>query len=236
MPWRRTDWLQIMWFQARLRWQLLRCQHPRLQRYYRALQPQLNMVFGQAKIMAFDLEMTGLSPHTDQILSMGLVPIEQGQIQLSKAQSRLVSIDGSVGHSATIHGIVDRQLDCALTRDDAMAWFLDVTEGYVLLAHHAPLDMRFIQMNLAASVSAHLDVPILDTLAIERRRLLRQQDVIQEGCLRLGASRERYGLPVYGAHDALSDALASAELLLAQHSAIAHGEHVSVAELLSLSR
>ena len=33
---------------------------------------------------------------------------------------------------------------------------------------------------------------------------------------RLGAARQRYGLPEYRAHDALTDALAAAELFLAQ--------------------
>ncbi|MGL5147516.1 MAG: hypothetical protein ACRC7Q_08495, partial [Plesiomonas shigelloides] len=47
-------------------------------------------------------------------------------------------------------------------------------------------------------------------------RLLKAHAVVQQGSLRLGACRQRYGLPVYSAHTAMVDALGCAELLLAQ--------------------
>ena len=45
--------------------------------------------------------------------------------------------------------------------------------------------------------------------------MLRQDAVIMPGSLRLHSCRQRYGLPHYPAHDALTDAVATAELLLA---------------------
>jgi DNA polymerase-3 subunit epsilon len=57
--------------------------------------------------------------------------------------------------------------------------------------------------------------PVVDTLLLEQRRLLRANKGIKSGDLRLHYCRQRYGLPDYPAHDALTDALATAELLSA---------------------
>jgi DNA polymerase III subunit epsilon len=75
-------------------------------------------------------------------------------------------------------------------------------------------------------IAKHCQVPVIDTMELEARvhrqkppgwldRLLGRQPV----SIRLADSRSRYGLPRYRPHHALTDALASAELLQAQ---IAH--------------
>ena len=62
-----------------------------------------------APLLAIDLEMTGLDPSTDAIVSIGWVPIDQGAIDLGGASEVGLAADTSrsVGHSATIHGIRD---------------------------------------------------------------------------------------------------------------------------------
>ena len=60
---------------------------------------------------------------------------------------------------------------------------------------------------------------VVDTLDLERRVVAGGwgRDA-GAGALRLWAARERHGLPVYRAHEALTDALACAELYLAQRA------------------
>jgi DNA polymerase-3 subunit epsilon len=63
---------------------------------------------------------------------------------------------------------------------------------------------------------------VVDTFVLEQRALEgsagsgRWGREPEPGALRLWAARERRGLPVYRAHEALVDALACAELYLAQ--------------------
>ena len=203
-----------------------------LKGYLQSLMPVIDESFMEAELLAIDLEMTGLDANFDQILSIGVVPIRRGQLILSEAQHKLVQIEGSVGQSATIHGILDAHLDAALTPEQAMAWFLTVSQGKVLVAHHAPLDLAFLQSGLQASLGEKTRLLAIDTLQLEKRRLLRQHEHLQEGSLRLGRSRARYGLPVYAAHNALIDALACGELLLAQVAAMGGANKVMIAELL----
>ncbi|GIU53620.1 exonuclease domain-containing protein [Shewanella sp. KT0246] len=192
----------------------------------------------KAPLMAIDLEMTGLNPLQDQIISIGIVPIEPSliplSIPLSKAQQVMINIDGSVGQSAAVHGIIDNHLSNALSLEQAMEWFIEQTKGHILVAHHAPMDIGFLQSHLLKSHNRAIKLPYIDTLALEKQRLLRQHDVLKEGSLRLDACRQRYGLPTYSGHDALIDALACAELLVAQLNSVGDINKLSVSEFISI--
>lgn len=165
--------------------------------------------FAEVSFLAIDLETTGLDPVADHIVAMGWVPIDRGEIVLAGAGRRLVRPPVPVGESATIHGLTDELLRDSAPLTDALPVLLGELEGRVLVAHHAPFDVGFL-----ARAAEGFETSYVDTLAVERR--LHDEVDLPRGSLRLGAARERHGLPAYAAHDALTDALAAAELLLAQ--------------------
>lgn len=87
----------------------------------------------------------------------------------------------------------------------------------VLLAHFAQVETSFLAASSRRLFGASVGLQVVDTLEIERRRILRAQPhELAPGQLRLDACRRRRGLPRYRAHSALTDALACAELFLAQ--------------------
>lgn len=216
-----------------VRWQKWSVKSEKLTDYYDAIFQQLKQPVISVPLIAIDLEMTGLNSKQDQIVSIAVVPIIHGQIQLNQAQQRLLKITGSVGQSATIHGLRDTDLNTALSLEEAINWLLEEIHGKIIIAHHAPLDLSFIQVAIAKIFNEKCKLFAIDTLQIERQRLLRQHQHIQQGQLRLGAARERYNLPVYNAHNALIDAIACAELFLAQLSQIGDKEKLKVIELLA---
>ncbi|AQS38558.1 DNA polymerase III epsilon subunit-like 3'-5' exonuclease [Shewanella psychrophila] len=219
---------------SKLCWRAFRCRSEVMRLYHRGLMSVIAQDISQTQLIALDLEMTGLDPNHDQILSIGLIPIENNLLMLDKAEQKLIKVEGGVGQSAAIHGILDNHLEDAIEIDQAIAWFVEKTQGKVLVAHHAPLDITFLQNAMTNTMGEPVKLLAIDTLAVERKRLLRKHDVLKEGSLRLGACRTRYGLPVYAAHNALVDALACGELLLAQIAAIGQGESLTVAELLAI--
>ncbi|WP_052074755.1 exonuclease domain-containing protein [Shewanella mangrovi] len=186
--------------------------------YYESLRPILQREhLLHVPLVAIDLEMTGLNAQIDQIISVGLLPIEQQRLQLSGAVHQLVSINGSVGQSATIHGIVDRQLQQdVMSQSEMLLWLLQQTQGKLLIFHHGMLDIAFLSKLCMQVFQRPLHLPIVDTMQLEQRRLLRDRHVIEHGSLRLAACRKRYHLPAYSAHNALMDATACGELFLAQ--------------------
>ena len=168
------------------------------------------------EFVVLDLEMTGLNPQRDQIASLGYVIIRNHRIGLDHAHHQLIQIDDSVAQSATIHGIVDADLVDAAPLDAALSDLLDVLAGRVLVLHHAPLDLSFLNAACRQLWGAPLVTHVVDTLAMAHQR--HHHGTHREptdGELRLHALRAQYGLPRYRAHNALSDALATAELFLA---------------------
>lgn len=168
-----------------------------------------------ARYLVVDLEMTGLNWQRDSIISVGWVAVNNGAISLASAEHLYIKRSDSVGQSATIHQIRDTDLQQGLTEREALQRLLEASRGRVVVFHAAQLDYRFLSKAWRSAFDVPFLAPVVDTLLLERRRLQRADRPIKSGDLRLAACRQRYNLPFYPAHNALIDALAAAELLLA---------------------
>jgi DNA polymerase-3 subunit epsilon len=109
---------------------------------------------------------------------------------------------------------------------------LQQLSGKVLVAHHAPIETEFLRQACRRLYACDVVFPSVDTLALEKRWIDRRQVTLASGGLRLAAIRDRYGLPRYPVHNALCDALATAELLLAQIAYRGGGRQVRLKHLL----
>ena len=170
----------------------------------------------EQEFLAVDAEMSSLDPQEGELLSLGWVAIEDAAIPLASGEHHLLQPERSVGQSATIHHLRDCEFEEALSPREVAERFLCAASGRTLVFHNAQLDLAFLDLACEHLYGAPLLLPFADTMAIEHRQMQRRQMAIKAGDLRLGACRERYNLPVYPAHNALVDALATAELLLAQ--------------------
>ena len=74
-------------------------------------------------------------------------------------------------------------------------------------------------------------MPLVGTLLQEEALLRRHGRIIEPGALRLQDCRSRYNLLHFHGHNALLDALATAELLIAMAAHRSVGETFSVSEL-----
>lgn len=202
-----------------LRWQRLRYRHrvagTALAACWHEPLPVRRQCWHRQRYLVFDAEMSSLDPARGELLSLGWVAIDDGRIALRSARYLLVSAQAGVGQSAAIHQLRDCDLERADSEASALEQFCRAARGRVLVFHHAPLDLAYLDRASRRRFGAPLLLPYLDTLAIERRRRDRLETVPQPGSLTLASCRRRYGLPDYPAHNALVDALATAELLLA---------------------
>jgi len=190
--------------------------------------PSLKEDFRNADFAALDLETTGLDPQTDQILSVGLVVVRKGtRIDLATAMHRLIRPQGDIPEqTAVIHQITDDQAATGGRLREVMAEVLQRLAGRVLLAHHARVEVRFLNLACRRLYGQDLVIPVADTQVLAKRALDRTTQGYHGGALRLAALRSRYNLPRYPAHNALSDALAAAELFLALTARHAPGHKV----------
>jgi DNA polymerase III subunit epsilon len=184
--------------------------------YLREQSPPDRTPLAELPLLAVDLETTGLDPRSDEILSIGFVPVDGRRILLAGAGELLVRPAGAVGASATLHGLTDDEVAAGLSPAEALAALLPRLAGRVLLAHHSALDIGFLQAAAQRVSGVTPPMPSVCTLVLERRAFARRRVHPGDGALRLGAARQRRGLPDGPLHAALGDALACAELYLAQ--------------------
>ncbi len=164
-----------------------------------------------------DLETTGLDPRTDEIVSVGWVALTGERIDLSTAAHRLVLPTRALPEQSTvIHAITDDVAARGAPPPVVVAELLSVLAGKVLVAHNASFELAFVRAACARAFGGRFLSPAVDTLALGLRALQRRDAAFAPRELRLHALRRRHNLPRYRAHDALSDALAAAELFLAQ--------------------
>ena len=191
-----------------------RCSSGPVREWLKADLPEKNQASNQVSFLAVDLEMTGLDPRQDSILSAGWVAVDSGRIALDTAQHMLINDTAEVGQSAVIHQIRDVDLESGVGQQQVMEALLAASQGRVLVFHNASLDCRFLNRVWKQYFGIQLLAPVVDTLLLEKQLLQRADTPIEQGALRLASCRERYNLPEYAAHNALVDALATAELLL----------------------
>ena len=182
-------------------------------------------------LLAVDLETTGLSFAHDTILSVGIVPVDGGRIDLGRARRWLVA-HHDPGEAVTVHGLTHDDLEEGRPLAEVLADLRDALAGRVMVAHHAPFETGFLR---AAWREVGEEPPLLPAVCTLRlqRRVLAGAGVHEppRGALRLWQARARFGLPAVRAHDALGDALASAELYLAQVAELGEGRSLVLGDI-----
>lgn len=171
--------------------------------------------FADVEFLSLDIETTGLDPDRAEILSIGSVLVRNNRIDLGTARSCLVRPEAEVGDSASVHGLTDTLCGTGDELGEVLNEVVEDLAGRVLVVHHAPLDKALLDRACREAYGGALHVPVVDTLALELRRRRRREQTVGPESLRLGNLRTAYHLPYYAGHDALADALATAELLLA---------------------
>jgi DNA polymerase-3 subunit epsilon len=188
-----------------------------------------------------DLELTGLDPVEDEIVSFATVTVEGGRIKLGDAIHRLVCPRRMPdAKTIRIHGLRESDLRGAPSLDQLLDELLAALTGRVLVAHVAPVEVGFLRRALAAR-GLELRNPVVDTalLAEELRRLQRKPPLTREleneaeGASSPGLSRlaRSLGLPVHRPHHADGDALTTAQVFLALASHLEEFGAVTVGSL-----
>jgi DNA polymerase-3 subunit epsilon len=212
--------------ELRRRWALARAAAGPLRDFLAVPFPAPHTDCSEVRFAALDLETTGLDPAGDEIVSVGWVCLAGAGIAQSTAGQRLVGIGRSMPErSAVIHRIGDDAAARGAPLRDVLAEVLSVLAGRVLIAHNARSELRFLEAACRAAFGGPFLAAAADTLALARTRLLAAGVALGGHELRLDALRRRHNLPRYRAHDALTDALAAAELFLAElaHRDTGHG-------------
>jgi DNA polymerase-3 subunit epsilon len=211
------------------------CRLPLQQRLLQQPLPSRGARVADLEMIALDFETTGLDAQRDHVIAAGWVMIRGDRIVMASAREvhvRNRSPEG-VGQSAVIHGIVDSDLDDADSSEALIDLLLPELAGRAIVAHAAPIERGFLASLLRQFGGVPLLNPFVDTMAIERRLIEGNGGSVRElhGDLTLDACRRRRGLPDHQRHSAGADAVACAELFIAQIAQLGGGANVRLREL-----
>lgn len=200
---------------------------PALADYGRADWPAHTAPARTAPYLALDFELDGLRKGA-HLLQAGWVPYTGRAIAMGEAQSLDIRSYARLDDEAvTIHGIGEQRAAQGEPVAAVITDLIRAMSGRLLVAHAAGIERSVLQHTVKKLFGADIPVRRVCTLALERR--------INPNCAgpeayRLANCRKRYGLPEYQPHDALTDAIAAAELYQAQLSRLEPGTPLSFVE------
>ncbi len=181
----------------------------------------------EVPLVSIDLETTGFDPEADAVVSIGLVPMDLARIRLAGSAYWVVKPRREVeSESILVHHITHDEIDPAPDLADMLPELLVAMAGRVAVVHYRQIERRFLDAVVRRRLNESMAFPLIDTMALEAwvlrrnrhwgQRLADRVGLRRRPSLRLGQARERYGLPAYTPHHALTDAIATAELFQAQ--------------------
>jgi DNA polymerase-3 subunit epsilon len=207
------------WFspEAKKKRLLKKVTHPIAQRYLETPFPKLTDNVWDLDYLVLDFETTGLDPNKDAILSMGYTEIKQGRVHLSACKHRIIKLNMVLPpETVVVHKITDDRMQAGMHLHDALHELLEHMTGKVIVVHYEPIEHNFLKGAMTRVYGQALPMLFVDTLAMEKRFMDKSMQVVKPNQLRLGNLRKHYNLPRYPAHNALEDAIATAELFLAE--------------------
>lgn len=174
---------------------------------------------------ALDLETGGLDVRRDPIVAVGMVPLRRGAIRLAEAYRTLVRPERGAAldpEAVKAHQLLWGEVSAGPPLAEVLPEVERRLRSGVLLVHHAPLDVALLRRDFERCGLRWPAPPVVDTARLVRRLESIEQAGLprQQGAANLGRARRGRGLPAYQAHDALTDAIATAELFLSLRIAL----------------
>jgi len=201
-----------------------KARNPALKAFYQAGVVAAGTPISEVPLLAMDFETTGLDPDRDEVVSIGLVAMSLERVRMSDSHYWVLKPRADLRHeSVVIHGITHSEVESAPDLKTIRRELLKLMSGRIMVVHHKGIERNFLDAAFRRRIGEGIEFPCIDTMELEARLHRRPVGLIdrlrgqkQRVSIRLPESRERYHLPHYPAHNALTDALACAELLQAQ--------------------
>jgi DNA polymerase-3 subunit epsilon len=182
--------------------------------YRRARLPAGRTPWRQASYCAVDLELSGRDPRQHEIVSFGAMPIEDGRVQLGAAvHGRVRPLRPPSEASIRVHGLRSADLADAPPLEIAIDPLLKVMAGRVPVVHVAAVERGFLRPALRQQ-GLRLRGPMIDT-SVLGLVWLHERDGSGPPRASLAELTRALGLPSHHPHDAVGDALTTAQLFVA---------------------
>jgi DNA polymerase III subunit epsilon len=204
--------------------------------YLRTNRPPPSTPWRQAAFTAVDLELTGLDPRHDEIISFAAVPIEGGRVLVGDTHSAIVRPERMPSaETIRIHGLRPVDLADAAPVTEVRELILEALSGRIVVAHPARVERAFLSVALKGA-GVRLAEPVLCTATLVGEVLPSDRIGVGRGEIPLSEAAHALSLPVHAPHTADGDALTTAQLFIAVVARLDRREPQTVGSLARLSR
>ncbi len=171
----------------------------------------------EVRYAVIDTELTGLNEKIDSIVSIGALHIFKARIELGYNFYRLVKPRTAMGtEGILIHEITPSDVEEEPEIDLLLQDFLSFCENCVLVGHCISIDLSFLNMEVNRLQGFSIANPILDTAVLYRWLWGRWSSTpsfsLAPGFADLYQMAHQLGISVEGAHNAIQDALITAQV------------------------
>ena len=166
------------------------------------------------EVVAFDTETTGLNPKKDEILSIGAVKLKGDKILMSEKFELFVKPSCEVNEqSIKIHQIRNIDLQNGCEPREAIERFLHFIGSRPLVGYYLEFDVKMINKYLKPYLGITLPNPQIEVSGLYHDKKIK---FIPDGVidLRFDVMMKELGLPIFGKHDALNDAVMTAMMYI----------------------
>ncbi len=166
-----------------------------------------------ARYCAVDLELTGLDPKKDEIISFGAIPISEGRARPGESVEGRVRLERPMDEaSIKVHGLRAADLEYAPRLEAAIDPLLAALAGAIPVVHFAEVERRFLGRALRRQ-GLRLHPQMVDT-SVLGAIWLHERDGVRPQRMMLPPLAAALNLPAHRPHDALGDALTTAEIFI----------------------
>lgn len=175
--------------------------------------------FEESRYVVLDVETTGLNLVTDSLISIGAVAVVNNRIAIGDHFSIVLQQrEASRKENILIHGISGSEQRDGLSPEEALLAFLEFLGNAPLVAFHVAFDETMIRRAIKQYLGFKFNHPWLDLAYVMpalNPELMHTHRVLDDWAQQFGIFNE-------ARHNALADALATAQLLLVAMAQIRH--------------
>jgi DNA polymerase-3 subunit epsilon len=172
--------------------------------------------------LAVDVDTGGPDPGSEPIVAVGAVPIRAAHIRLGEAYRTLVQPEDGLAvdpGSVRAHQLVRDELRDAPPLGEVLRELVRRFSQAVLVVHQRSIGLALLRRAFERHRLGWPRPRVVDTVdllveAARQDRFANPELPADRPTLNLARARQKYGLPEYQAHDALNDAIATAEIFL----------------------
>jgi DNA polymerase-3 subunit epsilon len=175
----------------------------------------LKKPIAETEFVVFDSETTGFNVKKgDRIVSISAVRLRNGRIDLSDVFHALVNPNRDIpSKTAVIHEILPRMVEGKPAIENVLPDFIHYVGSAVLVAHHAWLDMSFLNYEMIRLFGFPLQNIVVDTAILDQTLVMKKSG---GGAIKvdssLSALAERYRISMEDRHSSFGDALVTAQI------------------------